>query len=96
MKELIQTLNTSEVLLADQTIIDQILLLKPSADKVVANCIINRYSVPCMSEAVNFFNALITAKSTANLIQAQRDYFGAHTYQRIDADETQHYHTNWK
>jgi len=38
---------------------------------------------------------MTTKNSSANMIQAQRDFFGAHTYQRIDKDEWQFFHTNW-
>jgi 6-phosphogluconate dehydrogenase len=38
---------------------------------------------------------MTTKQSTANMIQAQRDFFGAHTYQRIDKPEGQFFHSNW-
>jgi 6-phosphogluconate dehydrogenase len=44
-----------------------------------------------LSDAIQFFNAISTAHSTANLIQAQRDYFGAHTFLRIGATAKEHY-----
>ena len=44
---------------------------------------------------VNFLNGYATANSSANIIQAQRDYFGAHTYQRIDDPSEEFHHTNW-
>ncbi len=46
----------------------------------------------CFSASLNYLNAFSTARSSANLIQAQRDLFGAHTYQRIDREGT--YHTS--
>lgn len=45
--------------------------------------------------AYNYWVAITTQNLPANLIQAQRDYFGAHTYQKIDAPEDQFFHTNW-
>jgi 6-phosphogluconate dehydrogenase len=51
--------------------------------------------VPCLSESINFLNGLTTEKSGANLIQAQRDYFGAHTFQRVDAESGQFFHHQW-
>jgi 6-phosphogluconate dehydrogenase len=51
--------------------------------------------ISCFSESINFFNTYTTANSPANLIQAQRDYFGAHTYQRIDDETGTFYHTKW-
>lgn len=50
--------------------------------------------VPAMSSALNFVDTYRTARLPANLLQAQRDYFGAHTYQRIDRDGIEH--TNWE
>jgi 6-phosphogluconate dehydrogenase len=46
-------------------------------------------------ESVNFFHGIKTAKSTANVIQAQRDYFGAHTYKKLDDVSGKSYHTEW-
>jgi len=50
--------------------------------------------VPVMSSSLNFVDAYRTNRLPANLLQAQRDFFGAHTYQRIDRDGT--YHTKWE
>ncbi|MFO8033895.1 MAG: NADP-dependent phosphogluconate dehydrogenase, partial [Candidatus Bipolaricaulota bacterium] len=51
-------------------------------------------SVPAMSSALDFLDAYRTARLPANLIQAQRDYFGAHTYQRVDREGR--FHTGWE
>ena len=60
-------------------------------------CLVTFLELPitCLSEAVNFFNSYTISDSSANLIQAQRDYFGAHTYQRIDDSSGKFHHTNW-
>jgi 6-phosphogluconate dehydrogenase len=50
---------------------------------------------PAFSTALNFFDGYRTARLPANLLQAQRDYFGAHTYERIDQPRGQFFHTNW-
>jgi 6-phosphogluconate dehydrogenase len=50
---------------------------------------------PAMSTALSFFDGYRTARLPANLLQAQRDFFGAHTYQRIDKPRDQFFHTNW-
>lgn len=63
---------------------------------VVGQALQHGFSVPVLSSAINYFLGAITANSSANMIQAQRDYFGAHTYQRIDGDPGMHYHTEWK
>jgi 6-phosphogluconate dehydrogenase len=50
---------------------------------------------PTFSNALSFYDAYRTASLPANLLQAQRDYFGAHTYERVDKPRGQHFHTNW-
>ena len=51
--------------------------------------------VPAMSSALAFFDGYCSGQSPANLIQAQRDFFGAHTYERIDAPRGERFHTDW-
>lgn len=51
--------------------------------------------MPCTSKALAFFDGFRSANLPANLLQAQRDYFGAHTYERIDQPRGQFFHTNW-
>lgn len=50
---------------------------------------------PCFSTALTFFDGYRTAQLPANLLQAQRDFFGAHTYERIDQPRGQFFHTDW-
>ncbi len=50
---------------------------------------------PAFSTALNFYDAYRSTRLPANLLQAQRDYFGAHTYERIDQPRGQFFHTNW-
>jgi 6-phosphogluconate dehydrogenase len=50
---------------------------------------------PAFSTALAFFDGYRTARLPANLLQAQRDYFGAHTYERIDRPRGQFFHSNW-
>ncbi|MEH6453377.1 MAG: decarboxylating NADP(+)-dependent phosphogluconate dehydrogenase, partial [Psychromonas sp.] len=51
--------------------------------------------MPCMTSALTFLDGYTTARLPANLLQAQRDYFGAHTYERTDKARGQFFHTNW-
>jgi 6-phosphogluconate dehydrogenase len=51
--------------------------------------------IPCFSTALSFFDGYRTKDLPANLLQAQRDYFGAHTYERIDQPRGMFFHTNW-
>ena len=51
--------------------------------------------MPAMSSALAFFDGYRTERLPANLLQAQRDYFGAHTYERVDKPRGEFFHTNW-
>ena len=63
--------------------------------KVVSEGILLGIPMPCFSTALSFFDGYRSAKLPANLLQAQRDYFGAHTYERVDAPRGKFFHTNW-
>ena len=52
-------------------------------------------AIPALSSALAWFDGLRTARGAANLLQAQRDYFGAHTYERVDAPRGEFFHTDW-
>ena len=62
---------------------------------VVATAAKKGIPAPAFSTALNFFDAFRSERLPANLLQAQRDYFGAHTYERIDRERGEFYHTNW-
>ena len=51
--------------------------------------------VPAISSALSYFDGYRSERLPANLLQAQRDYFGAHTYERIDKPRGEWFHTNW-
>ena len=63
--------------------------------KVVAEGFLLGVPLPCFSTALAFFDGYRSAKLPANLLQAQRDYFGAHTYERVDSPRGKFFHTNW-
>lgn len=63
--------------------------------RVVATAVENGIPVPCFSTALSFFDGYRTERLPANLLQAQRDFFGAHTYERVDKPRGQFFHTNW-
>ncbi len=63
--------------------------------QVVATAQLNGIPVPSISAALNYFDGYRTEFLPANLLQAQRDYFGAHTYERTDKPRGQFFHTNW-
>ncbi len=66
-----------------------------SVQKIVEHALVQRVQVPCFYESYNYWLAMTTAQSTANLIQAQRDYFGAHRFQRVDSTSEESFHFNW-
>jgi 6-phosphogluconate dehydrogenase len=63
--------------------------------KVIAKAVQLGLPVPAMSSALAFYDGYRTERLPANLIQAQRDYFGAHTYERLDKKRGEYFHTNW-
>ncbi|KLT72216.1 6-phosphogluconate dehydrogenase [Neisseria arctica] len=63
--------------------------------KVVAKSIEAGIPMPCMASAITFLDGYTSARLPANLLQAQRDYFGAHTYERTDQPRGIFFHTNW-
>ena len=62
---------------------------------VVAAAVSNGIPVPAISSALGYFDGYRCEKLPANLLQAQRDYFGAHTYERLDKPRGEFFHTNW-
>lgn len=84
-----------ENLLFDEYFINTINGLLVNWRQVISEGVLQGIPLPCMSAALSYFDGLRTRHSTANLIQAQRDYFGAHTYERIDAERGKFFHTNW-
>jgi 6-phosphogluconate dehydrogenase len=67
----------------------------PSWRKAVISAIKIGVPTPAFSTALAFFDGYRSARLPANLLQAQRDYFGAHTYERVDQPRGQFFHTNW-
>jgi len=63
--------------------------------RVCATALTNGIPVPALTSALCYFDGLRSARLPANLLQAQRDFFGAHTYERIDKPRGQFFHTNW-
>lgn len=61
--------------------------------EVISGAVLNGIPVPSFAAALSYFDSYRTATLPANLLQAQRDYFGAHTYERLDKEGI--FHTNW-
>ncbi len=72
--------------------------LKSSLEGFKSLCsiaLLNEVPVPAFTSALNYFNGLKSGTLPANLIQAQRDYFGAHTYEKVDRPRNEFFHSNW-
>ena len=63
--------------------------------RVIAKAVEHGVPVPAFSSALAYFDGYRSDRLPANLLQAQRDYFGAHTYERTDRPRGEFFHTNW-
>jgi 6-phosphogluconate dehydrogenase len=84
-----------ENLLFDDFFKKEITNAEDSWRRVVVAAVENGIPVPCFSTALAFFDGYRTERLPANLLQAQRDFFGAHTYERVDKPRGEFFHTNW-
>ena len=75
--------------------IDEIIKTLPAWRRVVKTAIDLGIPVPALSTALAFYDGYRSERLPANLLQAQRDYFGAHTYERVDKPRGEFFHTNW-
>ncbi len=82
-------------LLLDPFFKEKVLTAQSGWRSVVASAATNGIPVPSMSAALSYFDGYRTERLPANLLQAQRDFFGAHTYERIDRERGTFFHTNW-
>jgi len=82
-------------LLLDPYFTKQVGTAHPAWRRVVAKAVQRGIPVPAMSSALAFYDGYRRDRLPANLLQAQRDYFGAHTYQRVDKPRGEYFHTNW-
>ena len=82
-------------LLMDDYFTDVISSLLPAWREVAAYAVKAGIPMPAFTSALSYFDGYTTENLPANLLQALRDYFGAHTYERIDAPRGTFFHTNW-
>ena len=68
---------------------------QPAWRRAVTTAVNLGVPVPAMSSALAYFDGYRSDRLPANLLQAQRDYFGAHTYERVDKPRGKFFHTNW-
>ncbi|HEY1901502.1 MAG TPA: decarboxylating NADP(+)-dependent phosphogluconate dehydrogenase [Terracidiphilus sp.] len=95
IKEAFDKNKTIDNLLLDSFFSDALNQYQGSWRKAIMHAIELGVPTPAFSTALAFFDGYRTARLPANLLQAQRDYFGAHTYERTDQPRGQFFHTNW-
>ena len=81
------------LLLADEYFTTEIAKCIPAWRRIVAFAAASGYPVPVFSSTLSYYDAVRSERLPAALVQAQRDYFGAHTYKRVDAEGT--FHVEW-
>ena len=84
---------TLEHLLTDETIHSTLKETLPAIREIVSGAIIDGLAIPAYAASLSYFDTIRSKEMPANLIQAQRDYFGAHTYELIGKEGV--FHTNW-
>jgi 6-phosphogluconate dehydrogenase len=82
-------------LLVDDFFRDKIHAAQAGWRRIAAVAMTNGFAIPAITTALCYFDGVRTARSPHNLLQAQRDYFGAHTYERVDKPCGEWFHTNW-
>ena len=82
-------------LLVDPYFADKINMTQSAWRKIVARSAEHGIPMPAMSSALAFYDGYRHGRLPANLLQAQRDYFGAHTYERVDRPAGERFHTDW-
>ena len=95
MENLVEILNENDQILLHPKVVEKLKMLKNDLVEIISISLKNGFPIPVFSSAMNYFLGFVNDNSSANLIQAQRDYFGAHTYKRVDHPD-QSFHTNWK
>ena len=68
---------------------------QPAWREVVALAVTHGIPLPAFSASLGYYDSLRSARLSANLLQAQRDFFGAHTYERVDRPAGERFHTQW-
>jgi len=95
IKEAFDNNKTITNLLLDPFFKEKVDIAQNGWRNVVATAVTNGIPAPAISSALCYYDGYRCEKLPANLLQAQRDYFGAHTYERIDKPRGEFFHTNW-
>ena len=96
MEMLVQALKTEKSLFNNTTILDLLKENEAGAASLIHHGVDQKIALDCYSSAYNYWIAMCSESLPANLIQAQRDFFGAHTYRRVDKPFEQTFHTQWQ
>ena len=84
-----------ENLLFDPFFLEKVRMYIPGLRRVINQAVTTGIPVPTFGAALSFLDGYRSGTLPANLIQAQRDYFGSHTYERVDAERGRFFHTDW-
>jgi len=95
IKEAFDTNPSLSNLLLDNFFKEKVLAAQAGWRRTAACALLNGFPIPAITTALCYFDSLRSERLPANLIQAQRDFFGAHTYERVDREEGKFFHTNW-
>jgi 6-phosphogluconate dehydrogenase len=95
MEKVIPVFHEHDELFEDDQFRQELLLLKADLKRFCISSLEADLSIPCHTGALDYLNSLHAMHSTANIIQAQRDFFGAHTYQKKNDTSGMFYHTEW-
>lgn len=82
-------------LLLDDFFAEEIAKCQNGWRSVVSEASLNGLPIPCFATALSFYDGYRSKELPANLLQGLRDYFGAHTYERVDKPRGEFFHTNW-
>ncbi len=96
LMETIYTHHTEDPLILNPNLNSDLISHRSALQEIVAQLAHTNISSPCFSASLSYLNGSIEQTALANIIQAQRDYFGAHTYERRDAPRGQKFHTEWE
>ncbi len=95
MQQLGDYFKEKKALLEHSTVLNTLSTLETNVATLIHYAVDNKVALDTFSNSYNYWLALCTETLPANLIQAQRDFFGSHTYQRVDKPKDQFFHTNW-
>lgn len=96
MKDCIEIFTSQTNLFEDHKLFQKVSNSEPAFYESLSQALQTRIATPCLQSAYQYWISYTTDTLPANMIQAQRDYFGAHTYKRVDHPESESFHTKWE